>query len=217
MSPHGGPDARVLVVTGATGTGKSTVCRWLAQRGAFVLEADRVGHEVLARPQVSEWLRARFGESVAPLGGGVDRRRLGELVFADPVALGQLNATVHPPLLAELSARIGRLRDSRAVELIVVDAALHFQFQPPLACDAVLATDAPVEVQQRRIMERDGLTEQQAQERIRRQADVKRSLARADHLLRTDRPAAEVRAELLATCDRLLGSDLATTDASSPA
>jgi dephospho-CoA kinase len=217
MSPHGGPDAHVLVVAGATGTGKSTVCRWLAQRGAFVLEADRVGHEVLARPEVAARLRARFGDQVVPVDGSVDRRKLGELVFGDASALRELDAIVHPPLVAELVARIQRLRGSRAVELIVVDAALHFQFQPPLACDAVLATDAPAEVQQRRIMERDGLTAPQALARMQRQAEVKQSVALADHVLRTDRPPAQVRAELLATVDRLLGLDLAATDMPSPA
>jgi dephospho-CoA kinase len=212
MSPHGGPDARVLVVTGATGTGKSTVCGWLAQRGAFVIEADRVGHEVLARSAMAQQIRARFGDAVMGVDGAIDRRRLGDVVFADPAALGDLDAMVHPPLLAELSRRIERLRRSRAVELIVVDAALHFQFQPPLPCDAVLATDAPLEVQQQRIMERDGLSQDQARLRLSRQQAVKHTVERAGHVLRTDRPLEQVRAELLTAVDRLLGLDMAVTD-----
>ncbi len=212
MSPRGGPQARVLVVAGAIGTGKSTVCAWLAQRGAFVIEADRVGHELLLRPDVAQALGERFGQGVRDERGAVDRRRLGAHVFADPQALAELGSIVHPPLLAEIRRRIERLRESRAAELIVVDAALHFQFDPPLPCDAVLMTDAPKTEQVRRIVARDGLSPEEARQRVDRTLAVKASLARADAVIETDRPRAQVRALLLQEVDRLLGLQLAASD-----
>jgi dephospho-CoA kinase len=212
MSGRGGPDAPVLVVAGATGTGKSTVCRWLGERGAFVIEADRVGHEILLDAAIRERIAAVFGPEALDSEGHVDRAALGRKVFANADELAKLNAIVHPPLVAEVERRIARLRRSRAVTLIVVDAALHFQFDPPLPCDAVLMTTADPREARRRIVERDGLSPEQAQARLDRQEAVSASLSRADAVLDTFRPPAEVRDELLARVDELLDLRLAESD-----
>lgn len=212
MSGLGGPDAPVLVVAGTTGTGKSTVCGWLAERGAFVIEADRVGHEVLLDPAIRGSIADAFGDDVLDDEGQVDRAALGRKVFASPAELAKLDAIVHPPLVAEVERRIARLGRSRAATLIVVDAALHFQFDPPLACDAVLMTTVEPAEARRRIMARDGLTEAQAQDRLDRQRAVSASLSRADAVLDTFRSSQEVRRELLARVDELLDLRLAESD-----
>jgi dephospho-CoA kinase len=209
---RGGPDAPVLVVAGGTGTGKSTLCRWLAGRGAFVIEADRVGHEVLGRPEIVRALRAEFGDVVLGPEGQPDRRRLGALVFADPAALRRLDRLVHPPLVGEIERRIGDLRRSRAVELIVVDAALHFRFEPRIRCDAVIMGRARPQTRLRRIMERDGLDERQARARLERQRDVDSSEERADAVLSTEEPPEQTRRRLLETVDGLLGTRLLATE-----
>lgn len=216
MSPRGGPDAKVLVVTGQTGSGKSTVCRWLAQRGAFVIDADRVGHEILAREELARQLVEDFGPGILDDEGRVDRGELGPLVFADPSALARLNRRVHPPLVEEIGRRIARLRRSRAVELIVVDAALHFVFEPRIECDAVLMTEAPPEEQLRRIRERDALDEAQARQRLERQAKILDHRGEADRVLDTSDEAGRVRREMLLNVDALLGTELSETDPPAP-
>lgn len=216
MSLRGGPDAKVLVVAGGTGSGKSTICRWLAERGAFVIEADRVGHEMLLRPDVREALARRFGPDIFDSQGTVDRSALADRVFGSDEGVRALNRIVHPPLVAEIQARIDQLRRSRAAVLIVVDAALHFQFEPRIPCDAVIMTHVDVGEQERRIAARDGLDATAARARIDRQRDVLASLPRADAVLDTSKPASQTRAELLATVDRLLALRLAASDLPGP-
>ena len=97
-------------------------------------------------------------------------------------------------------------------ELIVVDAALHFQFEPRLDCDAVLMTVVDESLQIERIQRRDGLTPEAASSRIARQAPVRASRKLADALLATDSSTGQVRQELIAIVDRILGTTLAESD-----
>jgi dephospho-CoA kinase len=212
MKLRSGPQAPVIVVMGPSGAGKTLVCRWLDERGAFVLDADRIGHEMLELPAVRAALVARFGPEIAPA-GPIDRRRLGPIVFADPQALTALNSIVHPPLVQEIDRRIADLRQSRAVELMVVDAALHFRFVPPLRCDLVVGILADASLRKMRIMQRDGLSPEQAEARLLRQAQVVADVARADVVLRNDGEPMALRQALLQALDERLGTSLRASDA----
>jgi dephospho-CoA kinase len=169
MSNLGGKDAPVLVLTGPTGGGKSTLAEWLAERGAFVLDADRIGHELLFDEEIRDRVVQSFGQEQLDEDGEIDRRRLGSVVFADPSSLEKLNAIVHPALSSEIERRIARLRGSRGVPLIVLDAALYFQMPSPTECDLVLGVSVDAETRKRRIMQRDGLADSEAEERMERQ------------------------------------------------
>ena len=133
------PEASVWVVTGPMGSGKSTVCRLLAECGAAVLDADALAHRVLARHEaVHAGLRALFGEAVFGDDGRPDRRLIGERVFEDVTLLPRLEALLHPPVLAELADKAGDWR-ARASGLLVVEVVLWFQLsERPFAVDGVL-------------------------------------------------------------------------------
>jgi dephospho-CoA kinase len=119
-----------LGLTGGTGTGKSTVAGLFARRGALVLDADRIGHEVLATDiEVREMLRRTFGVRVFGEDGLPDRRLLGALVFSDAAALAQLNEIVHPPLLTRLGALLKGARENPSLPLVLVDAALIVEWE----------------------------------------------------------------------------------------
>jgi len=212
VSGVGGPDARILVVTGQSGTGKSTVCRWLAERGGFVLDADRIGHEVLTLEEVRSEVVEAFSTAILGEDGQIDRKILGKRVFSDEQALSTLNGIVHPPLLARLEERIEELKRSRAVELIVVDAALHFEFQPRIAADAVLMTVTDPEEQLRRIIQRDGIDREAARARLDRQARLDRHRGEADIVLDTTASPGRVRREMLLRVDAALGLSLAESE-----
>jgi dephospho-CoA kinase len=115
----------VIGLTGGIGSGKSTVSAMLADLGARVVDADKIGHFVY-RPG-SEGFRAvveAFGREVVAADGTIDRARLGAIVFADPEARARLNAIVHPLIGAELAARIAAARDDGYEGPVVVEAAI---------------------------------------------------------------------------------------------
>lgn len=204
----GGPDAPVLVLAGGTGTGKSMLAAELATRGAFVIDADRIGHEVLLDPDVRARLVAEFGTEILDDEAEIDRRRLGTAVFTDATARARLDAIVHPPLLAEIGRRVDHLRGSRAVRLVVIDAALWLQFEPAAArprVDFVLMTTADRDTRRGRIMRRDGLDAESAERRIEAQTAIEASLHRADAVLDTATDRRHVVTALLQLLDERLG------------
>jgi dephospho-CoA kinase len=206
------PPVKVLALTGPTGAGKSTVAGWLAGRGAAVIDADRVGHEVLRMPAVRTAVADRFGTEILGEDGEVDRNVLGHLVFPNARALGDLESISHPPLLAELARRIETLQHTRVATLIVVDAALWFQWPERPEVDLVLGVKAPLALRVDRIRERDGLNETAAIHRVKRQSAIESSLDQADAVLDTAGAPERVRRLLLETLDEHLGLDLVATD-----
>src|SRR2546425_1086696 len=117
--------APVIGLSGGIGAGKSTVAAMLAERGAHVIDADRVGHDVY-RPGTAgfQQVTEAFGTRVVAPDGTIDRRALAGIVFGDPSALARLNAIAHPLIVAELGRRITAARLASVSRPIVVEAAI---------------------------------------------------------------------------------------------
>lgn len=115
--------APVIGLSGGIGSGKSTVAGILAELGAHVIDADRIGHQVY-RPGTDGFRRVveEFGPGIVGADGTIDRPALGRIVFADPAALGRLNAIVHPLIVEELARRVAAAREGE--KPIVVEAAI---------------------------------------------------------------------------------------------
>src|SRR5437667_9786992 len=118
----------VIGLTGGIGSGKSTVARILADLGAHVIDADRIGHEVY-RPGTEGHASvvATFGPGVVAADGSIDRRALGAIVFREPAALARLNALVHPLITAEIQRRLAAGRADPGTPPIVIEAAILIQ------------------------------------------------------------------------------------------
>ena len=121
-------------LTGNIASGKSTVSRHLAETGAAILDADAI-YDELIQPGKAGWVAvcAAFGDGVLTPEGGIDRRRLGEIVFGDGEKLAQLNRLTHPLVREEIAGRIGALREARRFP-IIVDAPLLYE----AGCDALV-------------------------------------------------------------------------------
>jgi dephospho-CoA kinase len=183
----------VLVgITGGIGSGKSTLARLLAQHGAALVDADRLGHRVLEIPQVIAELVGAFGDQIADASGRIHRRELGRLAFADPAAAARLNRIVRPHLEALLWQEVGRALGAAADALVVVDAALLYEWGVAGRFDLVIAVDAPLPLRRRRAADRQGLSEEEVELRMARQMPAREKAARADLVVQNNGTLAEL-------------------------
>lgn len=155
----------VIGLVGGIGAGKSAVAERLAALGAFVIDADHVGHALLDQRPVRERLVARFGERVlAPAENPddppvVDRRVLGGIVFKDPVARRALESIVHPLMRRTFEKAINRTIRRGQAKAVVLDAAILFEAGWNRLCDRVLFVDAPRDERLQRLISSRGWDE----------------------------------------------------------
>lgn len=185
----------ILGVTGNIASGKSSVCRQLARRGALVVDADQLAREVVEPGgPVLEQLVAAFGEDILKADGSLDRHCLGDLVFSDPSARDRLNAIIHPAIAALSVTRLQELR--AAAPLIVYEAPLLFEVGAETRVDKVLVVTIDPEVQLARLMERDRLDQQSAQQRIDAQMAQEQKIAHADYVIDNSASQEETMAQV---------------------
>lgn len=154
-------------LTGGIGSGKSTVAARLAELGAVVIDADSIAREVVALGTPGlEQVVARFGPEVRAADGSLDRPKLGRIVFADPEALAALNSIVHPLVGARTAELMAQVPDDGVA---VYDVPLLVENHLEGGFDAVIVVQAPAELRVQRL-ERRGLSEAEARERIEHQA-----------------------------------------------
>jgi len=188
-----------MIVIGLTGgilTGKSTVSEILAQRGAVIIDADKVGHEAY-RPQTKVWqgVMDAFGTDILKENAEIDRKKLGEIVFHDPQALARLNEIMHPAMHLMMKEEIERLR-GEGVDVVVLEAAVLIEANWTDLVDEVWVTMAPEETAVRRLQDRGGLSEEQARARIRSQISSEERAKHADVIIDTNCDLAEVEAKV---------------------
>jgi len=182
----------VIGLTGGIGSGKSTVSEMLRAKGAVVVSADLVGHEVY-RPGTAVWdeVVAAFGRDVLTADREIDRRKLGSIVFADPEARRRLNAITHPPMRRLMAERLDDLRRQGARVAVLEAAILIEAGWVDLADEVWLTLVGPAEAAQR-LMARSRLTREEAEARIASQLSNQERLEHADVVIDTDCSLAEV-------------------------
>jgi dephospho-CoA kinase len=185
----------LIGLSGGIGSGKSTAARLLEARGAVVLDADLIAHEILAPggPAVGAVLQ-RFGPEVAGPDGGVDRRRLRSVVFADPAARRDLEAITHPLIYAAMASRLGGTFEQDAV--VVVDAPLLVETggRERVGMRALVVVAAEQSQQIERVVARGDMTAEEAAAVIAAQAPAERKLAAADYVLDNRGSPADLKA-----------------------
>lgn len=196
----------VVGLTGGIATGKSTVARMLRARGAVVLDADALVHELQAPgTEVYRAILDAFGPDILAPDGTLDRQKLGARIFADPEARRRLEAIVHPPVMAELRRRVEALRRDGRTRLCVVEAALLVEEGRRGIVDRVVVVTAPEAEQVARLRAKTGLGEEEAWRRVRAQLPAAAKARRADHVLVNDGDLARLARDVAALADILLG------------
>lgn len=155
----------VIGITGPTGAGKTTALNELEKLGGCVLDADAVYHELLENNQtLQNELRERFGD-MSGADGRFDRKKLGKVVFHDKKALDDLNRIAHFHVVSELRRRLEQAEGNNC-RAAAIDAYALFESGCDQLCDTTLAVLAPVEIRVRRIMAREGISEEYARARV---------------------------------------------------
>jgi dephospho-CoA kinase len=195
-----------MIVIGLTGgilSGKSTISQMLAEKGAVIIDADKIGHEAY-KPHTKTWqeLVDAFGMSILKENMEIDRKKLGEIVFNDTRALARLNKIVHPEMHSMMKEEIERLR-SEGVGVVVLEAAVLIEANWTDLVDEVWVAVAPEEVAVKRLQNRGGLSEEQARARIRSQISSGERAKHADVIIDTDCELSEVKAKVAELWQRL--------------
>lgn len=192
-------------LTGNIATGKSTVARILVELGAQHIDADHVAHEVLA-PHGAAYRAVidAFGEQILTTAGGeIDRRVLGEIVFADPAALARLEALVHPAVIALVSQRIA----ASQAPVVVIEAIKLLESGLADDYDALWVATCSPAIQRERLMAIRKLSRAAAEQRIAAQSPQAEKLAQADVVIQTGGSLAATRAQVKAAWSRFVLAD----------
>lgn len=170
----------IIGITGSIGTGKSTVTKYLLEKGYQVLDADKLAKEELEKDDVISEIVLYFGEAVLK-NGKINREYLGKLIFNDQKKREILNSIIHPRVIARFEEAI---RNTQG--LLFIDIPLLFETKLEYLCDKILVVYTSKETQLKRLMERDRIDEEYAQTKISAQMDIEEKKKRADYLVYND-------------------------------
>ena len=182
----------IIGITGPTGSGKTTLLNLIRDCGGTVLDCDAIYHDLLATDEAMLCaLRRRF--PAAFLQGTLDRKALGVTVFHDPAALQDLNTITHTAVKKAVQAEL-----SQNPKLAAIDAIALFEGGLAEVCDITVAVIAPEEDRIRRIMARDGISEEYARSRVAAQHDSRWFTERCTYTLENSGTKADCEAACLA-------------------
>jgi len=177
---------KVIGLTGGIASGKSTVAGFLAELGAVVIDADKVGHEVF-KPDTEPWREVvtAFGTGILKPNGEIDRSKLGKIVFGNPDSLARLNQIMHPKINDMVRAQIEEYQ-RQGVDLVVLEAPLLLEAGWVSLVDEVWVTVAPESTVLRRLKKKTWMSREQSLARIRSQLPSEERIKRADAVIDTD-------------------------------
>ena len=189
---------KIIGLTGGIGAGKSTVTDYLVARGFHVLDADKISREiVLPGSDLLIQLTELFGEDILLEDGGLNRKKLGSIVFSDPEKKKQLDEVMHSKILEMIHERIFQIKEESRYDaetvihpelaatrkVIFIDAPLLFETGLEKSVGEVWVIDAEDEIRIRRVMERDGLNRDEILKIMSFQMDRNEKNSKADVLL----------------------------------
>ncbi len=194
---------KVIGLTGGIGSGKSTVSQFLAELGAVILDADKVGHEAF-KPDTEIWRKvvAAFGRQILAPDGNIDRQKLGEIVFGNPESLSRLNQIMHPRMYDMVKAQLEEYR-RQGMRVVVLEAPLLLEAGWTSLADEVWVTTASESTVLKRLEERTRLSQAESLARIRSQLPSEERARHADVVINTDCSLDELKAKVKELWQRL--------------
>jgi dephospho-CoA kinase len=175
-----------VALTGGIATGKSHVRAEFERLGVPTIDADKLARDAVADGSPGlEAVISRFGHGVLDDTGALDRRKLGSIVFQDPVARRDLEDIIHPAVKRAIDDWFESLRDQKP-HFAIADIPLLFETGRHRDFDVVIVTACAPSTQITRVMARDGISEPEARARVAAQLPIEEKIRRADHVINTD-------------------------------
>ena len=170
----------VIGLTGGIGTGKSTVARRLVEKGYRVIDADMISRSIIEKDEVIKEILEKIDKDLFE-NGKINRKKLAQIVFKDEKKLDVLNSIMHPLIIREMKNEIEKQR--KIYDIVIVDMPLIFEMKIEKEFDVILLVYASKQVQIKRIVQRDGRTEEEAESIINSQIDLEFKRKRSDYIL----------------------------------
>jgi len=196
---------RRVALTGGIATGKSHVRAQFEKLGVPTIDADALARDVVApgTPALAA-IVSRFGPDVLDGHQALDRKKLAAIVFADPEARRDLEHIVHPAVRVATDAWFESL-DPGAHALAIADIPLLYETGRERDFDVVITTACSRDTQIRRVMERDGISEREAGQRLEAQWPTEEKVRRADYVIRTDGTYEDTNRQVQSVLDAMRG------------
>src|ERR1051326_5092087 len=186
-------------LTGSIAVGKSLVLRTLAELGCYAIDADEVAREVVAPgTQGLRLVTDEFGSAVLKDDGSLDRGRLGAIVFTAPDRRAKLNSLLHPLIITAQDERIRQIESEDPKSIVVIDAALIIESGGYQRLDKLIVAHCRPEIQLQRLMTRDDLSREAAEQRIASQMPQEEKKKYAAFLIDTSEGFEKTREQVLA-------------------
>lgn len=170
---------KIIGLTGGIGSGKTTVARYIASQGIPVYIADEEAKKITNAPEVLMLIAETFGTNLIE-NGTINRQKLAQLVFNNPEKLQQLNTIIHPKVKQDFDNWVQKHQN---YPFVVKEAAILFESGSYKYCDKIITVTAPKSVRLQRVMQRDGISEDQVLARMQNQWTEEDKIALSDFVI----------------------------------
>jgi len=205
---NGAGQAQLPIVVGLTGgiaSGKSVVVNKFKKLGAKVIDADKIAHQVLHENlEVKNKIIKNFGKEILKKNGTINRKKLGKIVFSNAKKRKILEKITHPVIIKEVKKKLNHLITQSLNHFVILDAPLLFETKITNFVDKIIVVAVPREIQLKRLMERNNLTEQEAWERINSQWKIEKKKKFADFIIDNTKPLPMVEKQIYEIWNNIL-------------
>ena len=187
---------KIIGLTGGIGSGKSTVSASMAELGAVIIDADKLGHEAL-KPDTKVWheIVSAFSRQVVSTNGTINREKLGAIVFSNTEARARLNQIMHPRIYDMVETQLKKYRRQGA-DIVVLEVPLLLEAGWASLVDEIWITTASETTILKRLKERRKLSEYESLARLRSQLPLGKRLEQADVVIDTEGTLEELKVKI---------------------
>ncbi len=175
---------KIIGLTGGIASGKSTVSQVFKELGAYIIDADKVAHQIV-EPGNPAWrdVITRFGANILNSDSTINREMLGDMVFGNPELLDDLNKITHPRVMERFKDELQCIKTNNPDAIVIMEVPLLYETHLERLCDLVIVVWVDREIQIMRLMARDNISREAAIKRIDSQMDLDEKAKKADFVI----------------------------------